>query len=68
MALTYCQLYHEVARTMARMHSLALPAPQPGQQSSPSLWTFLHRLAELYPEGEREGLFTRGELQREVIC
>ena len=66
MTSTSCQVYQEIARAMARMHRLALPALPPGQKSSPSLWSFLHRLAEVYPEGDREGLLTKSQLQREV--
>jgi len=56
------QVYQEVAATMARMHRIDLPPAR----KLPGVWTFLRRLASLYPTEAMEGLLTLHQLEQEV--
>jgi len=56
------QVYREVARTLAQMHSIELPEGR----RCPGVWSFLRRLASIYPSGELPGLLTKEELEKEI--
>jgi len=57
------QVYQEVAATMARMHRIDLPPAR----KLPGVWTFLRRLASLYPTEAMEGLLTLHQLEQEIV-
>jgi len=56
------EVYREVARTLAQMHSIQLPEGR----RTPGVWSFLRKLASLYPDREMTGLLTKEQLEQEI--